>query len=157
MNQPRNANLGRRGFLGAMIGACLLDPERLLWVPGKKLISIPKPRPLWAYVIRRYVNRGATTDVYYEMYKSAGFDPVIQVIGSRQVSPYIREETIEVKLETITTSSIRAYPYVMMGLSEPMLVPVMHSISVGDMTPAELTFDEHGHTVFKNPKPPYEG
>ncbi len=28
--------LARRGFLGAV-----LDPERLLWVPGRKLISIP--------------------------------------------------------------------------------------------------------------------
>ncbi len=33
----------RRGFLAALIGAAVLDPERLLWVPGKKLISIPKP------------------------------------------------------------------------------------------------------------------
>lgn len=36
--------MNRRGFLGA-IGAALagatLDPERLLWVPGAKCISIP--------------------------------------------------------------------------------------------------------------------
>lgn len=34
----------RRGFLSALaaaIAAPLIDPERLLWVPGKKLISIP--------------------------------------------------------------------------------------------------------------------
>lgn len=35
--------MNRRGFLGALLGAAL-DPERLLWVPGKKLISIPAPR-----------------------------------------------------------------------------------------------------------------
>ena len=34
--------MNRRGFLSMLAGA-VLDPERLLWVPGKKLISIPKP------------------------------------------------------------------------------------------------------------------
>ncbi len=36
----------RRGFLtmlAAAVGAATLDPEKLLWVPGRKLISIPKP------------------------------------------------------------------------------------------------------------------
>jgi hypothetical protein len=33
----------RRGFLAMLAGAAL-DPERLLWVPGRKLISIPTPR-----------------------------------------------------------------------------------------------------------------
>lgn len=40
--------LGRRGFLGSLVGALAavqtglsLDPEKLLWVPGQKLISIP--------------------------------------------------------------------------------------------------------------------
>lgn len=41
--------MNRRGFLGALTAAvagATLDPERLLWEPGKKLISIPKPKPL---------------------------------------------------------------------------------------------------------------
>lgn len=42
--------MNRRGFLGALIGAvagsAVLDPERLLWTPGKKLISIPKTAAL---------------------------------------------------------------------------------------------------------------
>ena len=36
--------MNRRGFLGALLGAAAglaLDPEKLLYVPGKKLISIP--------------------------------------------------------------------------------------------------------------------
>lgn len=39
----------RRGFLGAIAAALALDPERLLWRPGAKLFSIPKPPPdgLW--------------------------------------------------------------------------------------------------------------
>jgi|ERR1019366_2426481 hypothetical protein len=35
--------MNRRGFLAALAGLMVADPERLLWVPGKKLISIPKP------------------------------------------------------------------------------------------------------------------
>lgn len=35
--------LNRRGFLTALAGAFVApDPEKLLWVPGKKLISVPK-------------------------------------------------------------------------------------------------------------------
>ncbi len=37
--------LNRRGFLAAIAAAVTLDPEKLLWVPGKKLISIPAPAP----------------------------------------------------------------------------------------------------------------
>jgi hypothetical protein len=32
-----------RRSLFAVFAAAVIDPERLLWVPGKKLISIPKP------------------------------------------------------------------------------------------------------------------
>lgn len=39
----------RRGFLGALAaaiaGPMVIDPEKLLWRPGAKLISIPKPVP----------------------------------------------------------------------------------------------------------------
>lgn len=41
--------MNRRGFLGAItaaLGGAVLDPERALWVPGAKLISIPAPRAL---------------------------------------------------------------------------------------------------------------
>jgi hypothetical protein len=36
----------RRAFLGSLLAAAALDPERLLWVPGAKLISIPGPPQL---------------------------------------------------------------------------------------------------------------
>lgn len=37
-------DLGRRGFLSVLLAAAVApDPERLLWTPGKKLISIPAP------------------------------------------------------------------------------------------------------------------
>lgn len=38
--------MNRRGFLGALMATMVVDPEKLLWVPGKKLISIPEPKPL---------------------------------------------------------------------------------------------------------------
>ncbi len=43
-SQPRHhfhMKPSRRGFLG-MLAAATLAPERLLWAPGRKLISIPK-------------------------------------------------------------------------------------------------------------------
>jgi hypothetical protein len=36
--------VNRRGFLGAVAGAFVFDPERLLWRRGAKMISIPEPR-----------------------------------------------------------------------------------------------------------------
>jgi hypothetical protein len=33
--------MDRRAFLTTLLEGAALDPERLLWVPGKKLISIP--------------------------------------------------------------------------------------------------------------------
>ena len=50
--------MNRRNFLSALIAAgtaAAVDPERLLWTPGRKLISIPKP-PLvedWTVQLRR--------------------------------------------------------------------------------------------------------
>ena len=44
--------MNRRGFLAALAGAFVADPERALWVPGQKVISIPKPaieRPRLVY------------------------------------------------------------------------------------------------------------
>lgn len=39
--------MNRRSFLAALAGvAAAYDPERLLWVPGVRTISIPKPAPI---------------------------------------------------------------------------------------------------------------
>lgn len=42
--------MNRRLFLGSLLAAFALDPEKLLWRPGAKLISIPKP-PIVACVL----------------------------------------------------------------------------------------------------------
>jgi hypothetical protein len=36
--------VSRRLFLGILGSSTLFDPERLLWLPGKKVISVPAPR-----------------------------------------------------------------------------------------------------------------
>lgn len=33
--------MNRRGFIGSLLATAVIDPEKLLWVPGKKHISIP--------------------------------------------------------------------------------------------------------------------
>lgn len=41
--------MNRRRMLGSLLGAVCavaLDPEKLLWVPGSKMISIPRPQIL---------------------------------------------------------------------------------------------------------------
>jgi hypothetical protein len=35
--------MNRRLFLGSLLASAILDPDKLLWRPGAKLISIPKP------------------------------------------------------------------------------------------------------------------
>lgn len=54
----------RRGFLGSIAtfaAACTLDPELALFVPGKKLISIPEPpKAERLYPVRTVVVSGAT-------------------------------------------------------------------------------------------------
>ena len=52
-NRSTSERLGRRGFLGALAAALVFDPERALWRPGEKLISIPKPRDLRSEAIAR--------------------------------------------------------------------------------------------------------
>jgi hypothetical protein len=48
--------MNRRGFLGLLAGV-VLDPERLLWVPGRKLISIPQPKHYTAVQLIYDANR----------------------------------------------------------------------------------------------------
>ena len=44
----------RRSLL-ALLGAATVDPERLLWEPGKKLISIPNPRVILPTIQYQFV------------------------------------------------------------------------------------------------------
>lgn len=61
----------RRGFLAAFAAAAVLDPEKLLWRPGEKLISIPAPRPeLSVLTTRPFLEVGdiVTFGLYPERY-----------------------------------------------------------------------------------------
>lgn len=49
--------IGRRGFLGSIAGllaASTLDPERALWVPGAKTISIPEATTVNTRLLAEY-------------------------------------------------------------------------------------------------------
>jgi len=51
------SSLSRRGFfksLGAILAGASLDPERALWIPGRKLISIPEPANLCIRYIQMF-------------------------------------------------------------------------------------------------------
>lgn len=49
--------MNRRLFLGSLIAGATLDPERLLWIPGKKLISIPAPAPVSIFAFEEEFRR----------------------------------------------------------------------------------------------------
>lgn len=42
--------INRRSFLAAAAAALVMDPERLLWIPGAKVYSIPKPQPVTVHL-----------------------------------------------------------------------------------------------------------
>lgn len=48
----------RRGFIAAFAAAVALDPEKLLWRPGEKLISIPAPPKLSVLTARPLLEVG---------------------------------------------------------------------------------------------------
>jgi len=51
--------MNRRSFLALLAASLTLDPERMLWIPGRKLISVPKPRARG--------NRFLTSDMILDM------------------------------------------------------------------------------------------
>lgn len=58
--------MNRRSFLSALAtiaGVAVADPEKLLWTPGKKLISIPQPL---------LVYRGRATEIIQEAFRLNG-------------------------------------------------------------------------------------
>lgn len=65
--------MNRRNFLSALAGlaaTATLDPEKLLWVPGRKLISIPAPLP-------PVVVPGPAVDVIIQALRMVGAVPPI--------------------------------------------------------------------------------
>lgn len=81
--------LNRRGFLTALAGAFVADPDRLLWVPGKKLISVPKvisvPKP-----------RVVTATVSFRL------GDIVTIPGFNVVDPVTRKATNELRKFIVT-------------------------------------------------------
>jgi len=104
--------IGRRGFLGALLGAAVLDPERLLWVPGKKMISIPAPAIKTArfqYVIDfvhygPFVSQSITrTDWVQNVYGDSGWDAEVKTISTIEVRPGVYVDRLLVTLSGMPT------------------------------------------------------
>jgi hypothetical protein len=66
--------MNRRGFLATLIAGAVLDPERLLWVPGKKLISIPKPPLVDPRLVISPVTPAALADYWAGVYYQKAYD-----------------------------------------------------------------------------------
>lgn len=49
--------MNRRSFLASLAAALTLDPERALYVPGKKLISVPPPKVLRVRIQMHFIGR----------------------------------------------------------------------------------------------------
>lgn len=58
----------RRALL-SMLALAVADPDRLIWQPGRKLISIPKPTPLmsWSTAFPPTYLLAVAADVYQQL------------------------------------------------------------------------------------------
>ena len=87
--------MDRRSFIGAFMATATLDPEKLLWVPGRKSISIPKSRLLarqgvhhvyyfydrgveWAALVGLYGNVHSGDTKVYCIRGASGYNPTTQ-------------------------------------------------------------------------------
>lgn len=97
------ANMDRRSFLLALIAflGIALDPERLLWRPGAKVISIPKPNAVGVYdyeSIRREVtaeclrilSHNVRTPEFIKRDYAKAFDSHIKIGGALDIKRPIR-------------------------------------------------------------------
>ena len=63
--------MNRRGFLsilGVVAATAVLDPERLLWVPGAKTISIARPQSIQDYIERCHEDAMRTFGCYMDAF-----------------------------------------------------------------------------------------
>lgn len=109
--------MNRRSFFRAALAvgmAAAIDPERLLWEPGKKLISIPKPQPLvgWmggASVESRYRRGAMSRPIEYGF----PFHHFYRIVGKEEQPDgtviYRLEE--EVSKQTVTVLNAFAVPW----------------------------------------------
>lgn len=81
----------RRSFLGALAAALVLDPEKALWLPGRKLVSIPKRR--------KRVNRLLTSDMILDaaLERFAAESVVMQLSNDRYTAEF--DKKIGMKLQ----------------------------------------------------------
>jgi hypothetical protein len=76
----------RRGFLASLAAAFVADPERLLWVPGAKTISVPAALPL----VREYTEFGGIVFSVGDIVTLGGAEPSRFIVTHVNQSGYSR-------------------------------------------------------------------
>lgn len=113
--------MNRRGFLSTLLaGAATVaaDPERLIWVPGKKTISIPKPVES---ALHRAYRTGKMGPCGYDWYQ----DQIVPMLLENYEfsSPFDSDTPSIVIYETITKDEFRRrYPPVL-GIPDEVIRP----------------------------------
>jgi hypothetical protein len=69
--------MNRRSFLALLAASLTLDPEKALWLPGKKLVSIPKPPTLSP----RYLTSDMILDAVLEHFSTESV--IMQLVNER--------------------------------------------------------------------------
>lgn len=78
--------MNRRGFIGAMLGAAVLDPEKLLFVPGRKVYSIPRTLTARELADCKRVMEGLVAHYYSEAFDRALKDAMFVGTGLMEVT-----------------------------------------------------------------------
>lgn len=68
--------MNRRGFIGSLIASAVLDPDKLLWRPGARLISIPKPRN------RRVLHKGDHLSISFDAAPNCLFGQMYAILDA---------------------------------------------------------------------------
>ena len=71
--------MNRRGFITSLITGAVLDPERLLWTPGRKLISIPSGKEIISGVWIGPFHPGEDLLRYTRFYTEQDFLPPVRL------------------------------------------------------------------------------
>lgn len=126
--------MNRRGFLSLLGAAASFDPERLLWVPGAKHISIPRVRSIEDEVDDwRFIEVGFSIPMDYDDALAAEYPTTAPVLHKRRLLTLreIAPDYVECRLKHPALASGDAL-YVGETVGIPRKVPEqVHTVLVG--------------------------
>lgn len=99
--------MNRRSFVASLLAAAMLDPERLLWIPGKKTIFLP-PASISGLV---FCISGSYDGLHFYPLKSIPLPTLQDLLFAQPYHLWLtdaeRQDYPYVRCETETTSSGR--------------------------------------------------